>query len=565
MKGHDKVRTRSSGDILVNAPRRPIMALSRKDRNDLGVLIALCASIAAVNFTWLSINSLPPAWDQANHLLSALRYHDVLAACFPGHRDVLRELAGCIRTMTYVDQSAYAPLLPFTAGMLSFISGGSLRALTMTNMVFMAVLIGSMYWLGRVLHSRTAGVLASVLVCSYPLVFIAAREFMIETALLSLTATSVVALLLSDRFTQRSGAVLFGIAAGLALLAKFTFVIFIAGPLVFELGRLAWDTARGTISRDQAKQAMVWAVIGGVLALSLASLWYLPNRASFVSTLQWIMSLESIPEPVFSVRSFLYYPRVLWWEQLSPALFILAVFGIFRVNAVAAHRRWFLFAWIGSIYAVCTLSQFKMPHNDIGIVLPLALVTAIGVSSLTRYRREAIGAVVAIATVQFITLSMPRELIAAHLGTFGIRGTNYAFPRSESWPILPPLRDLSGQPTRVAVLSDHEYLNGTTVQFLARANGLPLEVSPCWTLPKTTPIAFEGFDAVLAKSDAEWVRLLGDGCFLGTGGQKAYDAELDHLRRNREFRLASSMPLPDYSALLVFRRTVSATRVTRSP
>ena len=438
--------------------------------------------------------------------------------------------------------------------MLAFLSGDSVTALTMANLPFVTLLVASMYGLGRSLHSRTAGLLAAGLVCAYPIVFSASREFMIELSLLSFTAMSALCLVLSDRFVRRAPTVLFGVSAGLALLTKFTFVLFVAGPLMVQTVRFILDSLHGRLTASETRRAFISLGLAALAALALAALWYFPNRHSFIATLRWIINLESIGGSRFSGESILYYPRALIWEQVGPALFAVFLFGMVRMGAIRGWKRAVLFVWIASIYALCTLASFKMPHNDIGIVLPIALVSAIGLSSLTALRSGAICAVTIVAGLQFATFSAPRSVLADYIGTFGVQPTTSLFPRSERWMIDDALRSLVATAERVAVISDHEFVNGTTAQFYAAANRLPFEVFPCWTLPKSVPLRLDAFDAVIAKSDADWVRPRGDGCFLGPHGQEAYLAEVDNLTRANAFVLSNSMPLPDGSSLLIYRR-----------
>ena len=57
--------------------------LSRKQLRTFALLALalLIATVAGLNYWWLGANTLPPHWDTANHMMSALKYHDVLAQC----------------------------------------------------------------------------------------------------------------------------------------------------------------------------------------------------------------------------------------------------------------------------------------------------------------------------------------------------------------------------------------------------------------------------------------------------------------------------------------------------
>ena len=502
----------------------------RADVADALMLAAIVAVLAAVNYAWLSTHSIPPHWDQASHMRSALAYHEVLSTCMNGEGGMLRGLARCGRAIMFVDQFVYGPLFPLLAGVMIFAAGNSITALAMTNVPFLALLVASMYGLGRQLHSRAAGVLAALLVCAYPLVFTASREFMFELPLLAFTAASACLLVLSNGFAHRMRTVLFGIAAGLAVLIKVTYLPFIVGPLLLEVGRLVHTIRRGRVTPLEGRRRLTSVALASVAALALAALWYLPNRNGFVAGIQLIRSLDTLGTSPFAPASLAYYARAMIWDQMGVPLFAIFVYGLLRIGRMADDSRRLLLIWMVSIYASATLADFKAPHNDIGILIPAALISAAAVSHLARGRGLARAGVAALACVQLATFSLPAPVLASHVGTFGWSGASRAFPRTEDWRFEDVLVSLSARPARVVVLSDHPYVNGTTAQFYADQHRLPLHISPCWALPLSTDANFSAFDFVIAKSDAGWVRPKGDGCFLGPSGRAAYEAVLQSLR-----------------------------------
>jgi hypothetical protein len=108
---------------------------------------------------------------------------------------------------------------------------------------------------------------------------------------------------------------------------------------------------------------------------------------------------------------------------------------------------------------------------------------------------------------------------------------------------------------RVAVVTDHVFINGTTVDFYRMRNNLPAEVTPCWRMGRegADPLDFSRFDVVLAKSDDAWITRAAGGCFIDPNGRDEYDAVLRRLADpSAGFALRQSIPLPDGSSLLVF-------------
>jgi hypothetical protein len=121
---------------------------------------------------------------------------------------------------------------------------------------------------------------------------------------------------------------------------------------------------------------------------------------------------------------------------------------------------------------------------------------------------------------------------------------------------------MATRPTRVAVVSDHLFVNGTVFQFYTMKDRLPLDVAMCWRLGEkaSESVDLSGFDVVVAKSDGEWIRSDGE-CFPGPYGREEYAALLRRLQTPANgFQLVQQAPLPDGSSLLVFRNTQSEGR-----
>ena len=73
----------------------------------------------------------------------------------------------------------------------------------MTNVLFLIVLIWSIFSIGRELLNGYAGVLAAFLILAYPNVFGMSRWYMCEFAALSLVTLTVLLLIKSKNFSHR--------------------------------------------------------------------------------------------------------------------------------------------------------------------------------------------------------------------------------------------------------------------------------------------------------------------------------------------------------------------------
>jgi 4-amino-4-deoxy-L-arabinose transferase-like glycosyltransferase len=93
------------------------------------------------------------------------------------------------------------------------------------------VLILTVYESGRLLFSREAGLLAAAVVSFYPITFGLTRSFYPDLPALALTSLTWMAYLRSDGLRKPGWTAFFGLAAGMAQMAKWTSIFFWIGPV----------------------------------------------------------------------------------------------------------------------------------------------------------------------------------------------------------------------------------------------------------------------------------------------------------------------------------------------
>jgi hypothetical protein len=229
----------------------------------LGLVILAHWTIALV---YLGRENLPPTYDPSYHLLRTLDFADQLTGKEP--TGPLRIL----RTSYY-----YPPLFYWTAVPFQVVWGPSKDAAVSSLLIYLSLAMLATYGIGSRLFSRPVGLIAAVLLCCYPVIFGLAREFYPDLPLVGLVGLGFYALLVSDGFRNRRGSVLFGVATGLGMLSKWTYPIFLIGPVAYflwrGLGRLELHAGfRQFWNSGKRNQALGWYLVsamGGALALFL--------------------------------------------------------------------------------------------------------------------------------------------------------------------------------------------------------------------------------------------------------------------------------------------------------
>lgn len=295
--------------------------------NKLAPILLIAGLVLAhglINWLWLADNVVLPGADRAEHLARSLRYSQMLSP---------PTLQGFFNTM--VAHPVRPSLFHISAALAYGIFGFSVDAGAMINLFYLAILLSATYGLGVALKGRAAGLLATALVGTYPMIYAMSRYVYMEFALTAMVTATIYFLVAGDGFQKRFAALLFGVCLGLGLLTKLTFVAFVAVPLIYVVLRAKLLPALWRRLTNQPRirgRQLVVAIIGGGL---LAGLWFLPNR-------------ETIP--LLALGNWL-FPA--WWFLASATLYLITVPPTPETN------------WLGSLALGASLaSMWYLPRID---------------------------------------------------------------------------------------------------------------------------------------------------------------------------------------------------------
>jgi len=190
---------------------------------DLVLVLAVAILTSWANLAWAAQNTAPPESDANTHVFLSLQFHDSLGES-PGHL-LPRAL---VRFFNY--RNHYPPLA-YQVGELGWIAlGRSLLAPVLGVAPFLLLLGVSAYGLGRLMAGRIAGLLAAVMTCTAPVVMDHSRTLFLDLPLTALVAFGVWTLLASRSFQDLRFSRAWGVALGLGMLTKWTFLVFVAVP-----------------------------------------------------------------------------------------------------------------------------------------------------------------------------------------------------------------------------------------------------------------------------------------------------------------------------------------------
>ncbi|MGD8819287.1 MAG: glycosyltransferase family 39 protein [Anaerolineae bacterium] len=268
------------------------------------------------NWIWLDKNVMTRGWDRIGSLVNSLYYHQTLS------EPSLPALFNAT-----IQDAFRPPLFGLSMAGMYKLFGVSADVAVMVNVLYLFVLLAASYGLGAKLGGRRLGMLSATLVALIPLVFAMSRYSYFEFSLTALTILSLYCLLASDGFERKGFSILLGVALGLGLLIKRTFPVFVIGAVgvvFFQAGmpRRLWNWVRSVL-RLRLRRAPRWRDIGIALGggLLLSGLWFLPSREAALAlpSGSWLFPLWWL---LFSVTIYLLL------QPASPEINLLTSFAL---------------------------------------------------------------------------------------------------------------------------------------------------------------------------------------------------------------------------------------------
>ena len=526
------------------------------------MLIALWLACLLADGLWVGQHHLPPAWDQGDHLSRALGFWQVLQQPAPW--------SGAWWVNLWNQSPSYRGPLTYlvTAPVLSLL-GPSFGSAILSNSLFNGLLLASVYGLGRLAHSRAAGLGAALFLACAPALLNQRSDYLIDFSLTAVLTACwwLLAMAVLTRPRRRwlsAGAC--GLGLGFVVLTRPTGVVLLWLPLA----AIAWTALAALLAPPRLasgrRAAQRWGPLGRcALALAAAAAisgpWFSQNWLTILSTInkarQWGVAYQE-GMGATSLAGWLYYPQLLP-TMLGQTLVALVAAGALVALALAWRRGWRPGPWprgaerqawlwwlsfpLGGLL-VCVL----MTSKDFRFVLPLlpqlglalGVVTAQTAARARPWIRPWQGALVLVAL---------SGLLSNHFG-LGPNLTGFAPhpPRGErGWPveaIVATIRSQSPhQLSTLAVLPDHEFLNAFNLD--AEGRRQQFKVAARQTLAPVDQLQDDlaGFDWFLLKGGSQGVM---------SDERQAKLTEL--VAHSAAFERAGQWPLPDGSRADLYRR-----------
>ncbi|HIB44087.1 MAG TPA: phospholipid carrier-dependent glycosyltransferase, partial [Nitrospina sp.] len=230
----------------------------------------LCPLFFMIISIWMILDNRPPAWDQGGHLRHTFHYWQALSS---GSENWWLDL---LNVEPFYPPFFHLSLIPFC-----LIFGFTLDTAIIANSFYLTVAILSTYGIGKLLFSRSVGLIAGFLLSCYPYMVIMSREYLISIMLTTAVTLAYFLFLKSENFENKTFSLLFSLLYACGLLVKWTF-------LIYTLPAILAGLFTGSLSpRKRLAQCLYY--IGMILGLLV-----LPFFIFILGEISWLLLLAEL-------------------------------------------------------------------------------------------------------------------------------------------------------------------------------------------------------------------------------------------------------------------------------
>jgi 4-amino-4-deoxy-L-arabinose transferase-like glycosyltransferase len=509
---------------------------------------------AVSDLIWLVVDRTPPSWDLAKHLTGSLNYWHAL-------QQNPQFFSGDWWTNFWMLSSKYPPLVYIaTAPFLNLFGTGPDQA-TAVNLLFSAILLISVYGIGKHLFSDRVGLWAAGLSLLLPRLYTVRLEYLLDYPLTALVAASFCCLTLwrDAKTTKKSWAAIFGfgLCFGLAMLVKQTALFFLFFPLLWETGKNIWRRSCGKLAQLAS---------GLLLSIVIFAPWYRTNLifvfSGFSNANIEPATLEGDP-PLNTLAAWTYYwndlPRALSWILLLVPIVCLLLHwkSFFGQSHINSALRWLAVFFCGSYFLASAIVnkdlRYIMPYLPILSVFLAYGLTLGGSRLFDRIRWGSIGAAILLlflnlypvggAVGSFVTSNLtPTAQHYADIGT--------------DWPLTQVIEEIiKTEPylrSNLGVLPSTTAVNQHNLNYYGALENFQVYARQVGVRKKQVQQDARSLSWFVTKTGEQ-----------GSVPEEAQPAISQIVRQGGDFQLHKSWNLPDRSLLELYRRRQTPIEVSQ--
>lgn len=201
-----------------------------------GLMVITSLVIITGNIIWTQDNYSARGDDKGSHLTASIEMFYLAQDIAADANAPLVPKIVALSKLIVADLPHIPPQFPnfvyFVTTAFYFLLGKSLAVAKLSNLLFLALLVGSVYVLGKGLGGRLAGLLSVLITLSCPIIYESFRQYGLDFPLTAMATLTFALLMKSDSFKNTYYSILAGISLGAGTLVKLQILIFLGFPLL---------------------------------------------------------------------------------------------------------------------------------------------------------------------------------------------------------------------------------------------------------------------------------------------------------------------------------------------
>ena len=451
------------------------------------ILLILVIIVYGINiYYFTSIDSAPPKWDEAVHLRDSFVYYNILKDPSQISFKVIKEIINKSDLYPLIRPSGYyPPMAPVVTSFIYFIFDMSAKTAVVSNVIFLLVLVFSVYKTGVLIFDGSTGLVASLLILLFPIILEHSIIYYLDLPLTAFTALAVFALLKTDYFKNTKFSAIAGFFFGVGMLTKWTFFFFISGPLSYLIFKAFKSYYLESESELKPFKNIILFVFIGIITFGP---YYFPILSQLLKeTFKYSHGpLSHGPDYIISFDSIIFYFTALWKYMITPLGFILFLSGIIFLLISKNRDKTFLLIWIIIPYLIFTfIIQTKTPRFMMPWLIPISLLISFSIMKISSFKflnvKLNIGKYAAKLSILLFLILFIREDLKLRDSTIETSRGNWKLNEIISTLQKDLSRNksatqLENKPIYLGTIPDHYFINGQTIRYYAALKQLPLNV-----------------------------------------------------------------------------------------
>lgn len=329
---------------------------------------------STIHYIVIMHDTSPFLYDSAGYFRSSLIAYHILNSGINGNTFRAMLCFWCGGTWHF------PPVAMLSSVPFYFLFGPTQDSAQMSNLIFLAGMVFSVYFIGKILQDKIAGFMASCLLLTFPMIIGHSRLYWLYFPTTCWVAFSVCILLYSNHFRNKLFSILFGASIGIGCLIRQPFPVTILGPFLF----IAYQSLREKPNTTAATNILIAIGIATIVALS----WYLPNLRLTREYFSWAITDSSYGKGVlsFSLQRLIFHLHALKEIMLHQFYFYLFISCfIFFARLRKKRDELVLLFWLICPYLFFMLVRTPLLHQYTMPVLPaVALIISVAIGKINK-------------------------------------------------------------------------------------------------------------------------------------------------------------------------------------